>query len=391
MPQFTLWVPKAVDDALRLRCACRRSAVEAGAAAGERECAALGGKRECVLDLHPLRKGVREPRGEAIARAVGVLKGAGRHGGLVGPARLAPAAEGTGRGDDDPRGRIEIARLVTLSVVLAARNQRVELDTRRVQGRQLPRSGDGGARAARLPHRLGVARGEVDTVHAGQLLPRQCAVAALRPRLLADHRDRALARLVDVTEAPPLRLIARGRVDVNTCPLELLPAAGAELVSPEAAVERGRALEPGQLDGRDAPAARGLRPPFACRHDLAGLRHRLHAEELDPLDVPDDRHVHGRTLTDAAGATLEGMMEAGTAIPPFESFYVEHREVVLGFLRRRLGSQAAEDAFQETFLRALRAYDRLEHGDHLRAWVLTIAARVVIDTSRRARPVAHEL
>ena len=85
------------------------------------------------------------------------------------------------------------------------------------------------------------------------------------------------------------------------------------------------------------------------------------------------------------------MMEAVLSVPPFESFYVEHRGVVLGFLRRRLGAQAAEDAFQETFLRALRAYDRLEHADHLRAWVLTIAARLVIDSSRRARPVANEL
>ena len=85
------------------------------------------------------------------------------------------------------------------------------------------------------------------------------------------------------------------------------------------------------------------------------------------------------------------MMEAVASVPPFESFYVEHRGVVLGFLRRRLGAQAAEDAFQETFLRALRAYDRLEHGDHLRAWVLTIAARLVIDNGRRAKPVADEL
>ena len=84
-------------------------------------------------------------------------------------------------------------------------------------------------------------------------------------------------------------------------------------------------------------------------------------------------------------------MEAVANVPPFERFYVEHRDVVLGFLRKRMGGQAAEDAFQETFLRALRAYDRLEHGDHLRAWVLTIAARLAIDTSRRARPTAHEL
>ncbi|HSX21851.1 MAG TPA: sigma-70 family RNA polymerase sigma factor, partial [Gaiellaceae bacterium] len=46
----------------------------------------------------------------------------------------------------------------------------------------------------------------------------------------------------------------------------------------------------------------------------------------------------------------------------------------------------AEDAFQETFLRALRAYERLEHGEHLRAWVLTIASRIVLDSARRQRP-----
>jgi RNA polymerase sigma factor (sigma-70 family) len=73
-------------------------------------------------------------------------------------------------------------------------------------------------------------------------------------------------------------------------------------------------------------------------------------------------------------------------VPPFESFYLEHRAEVLGLLRRRLGRQRSEDAFQETFLRALRAYDRLEHGEHLRAWVLTIASRVAIDTLRRSRP-----
>jgi RNA polymerase sigma factor (sigma-70 family) len=79
------------------------------------------------------------------------------------------------------------------------------------------------------------------------------------------------------------------------------------------------------------------------------------------------------------------MMEAVASIPPFERFYLEHRDAVFGFLARRLGRAAAEDAFQETFLRALRAYDRLEHGRHLRAWVFTIAARVAID-AHRSRP-----
>jgi RNA polymerase sigma factor (sigma-70 family) len=80
------------------------------------------------------------------------------------------------------------------------------------------------------------------------------------------------------------------------------------------------------------------------------------------------------------------MAAVAVAIPPFERFYDEHREAVFGFLRRRLDRAAAEDAFQETFLRALHAYGRLKHGEHLRAWVLTIAGRIVIDAARRERP-----
>jgi RNA polymerase sigma factor (sigma-70 family) len=83
------------------------------------------------------------------------------------------------------------------------------------------------------------------------------------------------------------------------------------------------------------------------------------------------------------------MMEAVAAIPPFERFYDEHRDEVFGFLVRRVGRPAAEDAFQETFLRALRGYASLEHGRHLRAWVFTIAARVAIDLHRKAVPAAE--
>jgi RNA polymerase sigma factor (sigma-70 family) len=82
------------------------------------------------------------------------------------------------------------------------------------------------------------------------------------------------------------------------------------------------------------------------------------------------------------------MMET-VAIPPFERFYEEHRSEVLRLLRRRLGADRADDAFQETFLRALRAYGRLDHGEHLRAWVLTIAKNVALDTVRRAHPTSE--
>ena len=71
------------------------------------------------------------------------------------------------------------------------------------------------------------------------------------------------------------------------------------------------------------------------------------------------------------------------SVPPFESFYEEHRDAVLGELRRLLGRERAEDAYQETFLKALRAYGSLHNADNLRAWVMTIARRVAVDQLRR--------
>lgn len=74
------------------------------------------------------------------------------------------------------------------------------------------------------------------------------------------------------------------------------------------------------------------------------------------------------------------------AVPPFERFYESHRDEIFSFLVRRLGRDRAEDAFQETFMRALRAYPRLEHARELRAWAYTIASNVSLDELRRKRP-----
>jgi RNA polymerase sigma factor (sigma-70 family) len=81
--------------------------------------------------------------------------------------------------------------------------------------------------------------------------------------------------------------------------------------------------------------------------------------------------------------------DVDVSLPPFERFYEEHREEIFGFLVRRLGRDRAEDAFQETFLRALRAYPKLRHGEHLRAWAYTIAGRIAIDEHRRPRADAE--
>jgi RNA polymerase sigma factor (sigma-70 family) len=84
------------------------------------------------------------------------------------------------------------------------------------------------------------------------------------------------------------------------------------------------------------------------------------------------------------------MMEA-MRVPPFERFYEEHQKSVLAQLRSMLGRDRADDAFQETFLRALRAYPTLKHGRHLRTWALTIARNVALDTLRRERITSTEV
>lgn len=79
-------------------------------------------------------------------------------------------------------------------------------------------------------------------------------------------------------------------------------------------------------------------------------------------------------------------------LPPFQRFLDAHRDVVWRFLVSAVGPVDAEDCFQETFISALRAYPRLRPDSNMRAWVLTIAHRKVLDAhrgrARRALPLA---
>ncbi|UUY03111.1 RNA polymerase sigma factor [Svornostia abyssi] len=76
---------------------------------------------------------------------------------------------------------------------------------------------------------------------------------------------------------------------------------------------------------------------------------------------------------------------------PFQRVLDRHAEDVLRFLVAGLGRHDADDAFQETFISALRAYPKLRPDSDVRAWLFTIAHRKAIDVhrgrARRAVPV----
>ena len=77
---------------------------------------------------------------------------------------------------------------------------------------------------------------------------------------------------------------------------------------------------------------------------------------------------------------------------PVELTLERHRTELTGYCYRMLGSAFdAEDAVQETFLRAWRGYDGFEGRSAVRSWLYRIASNVCFDAlsagSRRARPM----
>ncbi len=74
-------------------------------------------------------------------------------------------------------------------------------------------------------------------------------------------------------------------------------------------------------------------------------------------------------------------------LPPFQSLLDVHRHEIYRFLLASVGSNDAEDCFQETFMAALGAYPDLQDSSNLRGWLFTIAHRKAIDCHRRRRGI----
>jgi RNA polymerase sigma-70 factor, ECF subfamily len=98
------------------------------------------------------------------------------------------------------------------------------------------------------------------------------------------------------------------------------------------------------------------------------------------------------TLTETPLRLVPMPAEATTLDADLEQAMEAHRRELTGYCYRMLGSGSeAEDAVQETMVRAWKAFDRFEGRSSIRSWLYRIATNVCVDMhrapQRRSRPM----
>ena len=109
-----------------------------------------------------------------------------------------------------------------------------------------------------------------------------------------------------------------------------------------------------------------------------------HTVNTDTSFGHDNRHA--ATLADETPAPIRDASTARTYdADQLSAAYQEHRAALFGFARRRLGDIAlAEEAVQETFLRAWRSIHRFDPtAGSAKMWLFGICRNTAIDLARR--------
>jgi len=141
----------------------------------------------------------------------------------------------------------------------------------------------------------------------------------------------------------------------------------------------------GQLMHQGATLAGGVR---------LSIRFKAKGRALQAASRANDQHREMSLGTPSGLDRTMSLVQANRTAAPaeLEGQLEQYRPELIGYCYRMLGSPfEAEDAVQETLLRAWRGYERFEGRAAVRSWIYRIATNVCLDMvegrNRRARPM----